>query len=102
MITYEKLLKGLAIGHTGEVLSVYLVDANPDGDATRARDLIFLAGVGLAAVSVATPSDLDAGRDLRVRLAFASVKAGAGDVAARTIGLRPSPSSLASVERRSE
>ena len=58
--------------------------------------------VGLAAVSVATPSEFDAGRDLRVRLAFASVKAGASDVAARAIGLRPSPSSLASVERRSE
>ena len=71
-----------------------------DVDAARARDRLVVAGGG-AATSLAT-FDFDAGRDLRVRLAFASVRAGAGDVAARTIGLRPSPSSLASVERRSE
>jgi len=67
-----------------------------------------LAGVSAAAISLAT-FDFDAGRDLSARLAFgfsvpsAGVDAaGFGGGAAFATGLRPNPTSFASVERRSE
>jgi len=77
-----------------------------DDDAARARDRLLLAGVGPAAVSLAAPLDLDAGRDLAVRLIFevpttlCEVDAvGVGGWATFATGLRPSPSSFAKIER---
>ena len=76
-----------------------------DDDAARARDRLLLAGVGPAAVSLAAPSDLDAGRDLPVRVIFevpttlCEVDAlGVGGWATFATGLRPSPSSFAKAE----
>ena len=78
-----------------------------DGDAARARDRLLVAGVG-AAASLAT-FNFDAGRGLRVRLAFGfSGRCAGGDAvgvggwATFATGLRPSPSSFAKIERRSE
>jgi hypothetical protein len=78
-----------------------------DGEAARARDRL-LAAVVSRATSLGT-LDFDAGRDLRVRLAFGfsawSAKADVADVggeATFATGLRPSPSCFAKIERRSE
>ena len=73
------------------------------GDAARTRDRLLLAGVGLAAVSVATPSDFDAGRDLGVRLAFGfAAAAGVGAGSTSVVDFRPKPRAFAMVERRSK
>ena len=73
------------------------------GDAARTRDRLLLAGVGLAAFSVAAPSGLDAGRDLGVRLAFwFAAAAGVGAGSTSVVDFRPKPRAFAMVERRSE
>ena len=78
------------------------------GDATRARDCLFLADIGAAVASPAT-FGFDSRGDLRVRLdfefsvAFTGVDA-VGVVAGATSapGLRPKPHPFAAVERCSE
>jgi len=65
-------------------------------EATRERGRPFLAGVGSATVSFATSAVLDAERDLRLRVGVDTAGA------TRALGFRPSPSSFASIERRSE
>jgi len=79
------------------------------GRSARGRDRLLLAGVGPATVSLAAPLDLDAGRDLPVRLIFEAPTtrcevdaAGVRGEATFATGLRPSPSSFAKIERRSE
>jgi hypothetical protein len=82
------------------------------GYVTRERGRLFLAGDGSAAVSFATSAVFDAERDLRLRVGGASGSgtvytgsgAADGDAAgpAGALGFRPSPSSFASAERRSE
>jgi hypothetical protein len=74
-----------------------------------ARDRLFLAGVGAAAVSLVASVDLDAGRDLRVRLDFGFATASTGlDAAGVGAGstsvadFRPKPRAFATVERCSE
>ena len=82
------------------------------GYVTRERGRLFLAGFGSTKGSFATSAVFDAERDLRLRVGGASgsgtVYTGSGgadgDTAgpASALGFRPSPSSFASTERRSE
>ena len=82
------------------------------GYVTRERGRLFLAGFGSTKGSFATSAVFDAERDLRLRAGGASgcgtVYTGSGtadgDTAglAGAVGFRPSPSSFASIERRSE
>ena len=80
-------------------------------DFEAERDLRLLAGDGAATASLVTSADFDAARD-RLRAGFASeprststgVGAAGSDISgvACAVDLRPNPSALAIVERRSE
>ena len=82
------------------------------GYVTRERGRLFLAGFGSTKGSFATSAVFDAERDLRLRNGGASgswtVSTGPGAAVGDTTGpagaleFRPSPSSFASAERRSE
>ena len=73
------------------------------------RDAFLLTGVGCDTASLPTSTRFDAERDLRPLVDVASGSTWAGTdaiggiaVSARVFGLRPKPSDLASVDRRSE
>jgi hypothetical protein len=82
------------------------------GEATRERDRLFLASVGTDTGSLATFADFDAERDRGLRVSIASdFPSASADVATAAgvtggiacgVALRPNPSALAIVDRRSE
>jgi hypothetical protein len=99
----------LFFGDFGSATALFSPSAVRDFEAER--DLRLRDGVGSATASLARSADFDAARD-RLRAGFASeprststgVGAAGGDISgvACALGLRPNPSALAIVDRRSE